>query len=131
MKWKTCLLIFIVTFSNSVAAKNEKAQDHWWLCGSDDDPRSVFANYPLRGAAKVQISMQNWLSEGEPYDLEDGRAAVRFNFDDYNQAFSVILGGRGKDAGNIFRAALYEFADLPEGEDAEPIDFYCLERTEQ
>ena len=47
--------------------------DNFWVCGSDDDPRSVFVSLPEKGAAAVQLGGEgNKLATFEEQVDEDG-----------------------------------------------------------
>jgi hypothetical protein len=120
-------VVFLVLVAQGVSAKE---RDMFWICASSDDPRAVTINYPLRGAALVEVASNEYIARSDPdHKTNDGRKAIRFNFDDYNQSM-IIVTERPKKAGNFYRAGLYNFAAIKDGESTIPIDFLCLSQED-
>lgn len=46
------ILLFALAVINPVSAKDK---DRFWICASDDDPRSIFIQHPSKGAAEVRM----------------------------------------------------------------------------
>lgn len=115
------LLLFIVISPGAYA----KDRAYWWVCAADDDTRSLFVNYPLRGAAKVQLAGTSYISTVDTEEKNEDKKAVRFDFDNNKQSVIITL-EREKKAQNLYRAGLYNFQEVEQGETAFPIQFVCL-----
>lgn len=125
------LFIFTALTALSLSASAKKETDMTWFCLSDDDPRGVYVNYPLRGAAKVQVGVadnrQIASSEVGKELGEDGRGTVRFDFSDNSESFIIITGGREERVtDNMFRAGYYDFSNVEDGKNALAIQYFCL-----
>ena len=110
--------------------------DNYWICASDDDPRSIMVNLPEKGAASVQVGGEgSKLATFEEQKDEDGSSKLRFNFNDYDSA--VILSTSlkkkklKKGENNALSAGLYDFSSVKTGELASAIQYVCLPRVEK
>ncbi len=118
--------------SSSFALGKKKETDMDWICMSDDDARSVYVKYPLRGAAQVQIGAKNLtLATADVGETDDGRDRVRFDFNGVKEAFVIITGGRKESAWtNAYRAGYYDFSDNG-GAVKDAVQFICFSAIEK
>lgn len=119
---KIILLITVMIFSSAASAAKDK--DQFWMCGSDDAPESIMVDFPIRGAAKVQINGIEWMTTGKDKEDMDGDPVLRFDFEDYKQSFIINVNTKSKS--NVRRAGLYSFHDVAKGETATPIQYFCV-----
>ena len=110
--------------------------ENFWVCGSDDDPRSVFVSLPEKGAAAVQVGGEgNKLATFEEQVDEDGDRSLRFNFNDYESTLILKTSLNKKKKlkkgeNNVVLGFLYDFSSVEDGELATGLTFICLPRVE-
>ena len=110
--------------------------DNLWLCGSDDDPRSVIVSLPEKGAAAVQVGGEgNKLATFEEQVDEDGYRSLRFNFNDYNSSLMLNTSLKKKKKlkkgeNNVVLGFLYDFSSVEDGESATGLTFICIPRVD-
>jgi hypothetical protein len=111
--------------------------DNFWLCASDDDPRSVIVSLPEKGAAAVQVggSNSNVLATFEEEVDENGGRSLRFNFNNYESTLILKTSLKEKKKlkkgeNNIVLGFLYDFSSVEDGELATGVTFLCLPRVE-
>ena len=110
--------------------------DNFWVCGSDDDPRSVFVSLPEKGAAAVQVGGEgNKLATFEEQVDEDGYRSLRFNFNDYNSSLMLNTSLKKKKKlkkgeNNAVIGYLYDFSSVEDGELATGLTFICIPRVD-
>jgi hypothetical protein len=115
-----------------------KAQsDNFWICGSDDDPRSVIVTLPEKGAARVQVGGEgNKLATFEEQVDEDGDRSLRFNFNNYDSSVIIFTSLKKKKRlkkgeTNVVRGGLYDFSSAEKGEMVSAIQLVCLPRVDK
>ena len=110
--------------------------DNFWVCGSDDDPRSVIVSLPEKGAAAVQVGGEgNKLATFEEQVDEDGYRSLRFNFNDYNSSLMLNTSLKKKKKlkkgeNNAVIGYLYDFSSVEDGELATGLTFICIPRVD-
>ena len=115
---------------------SDALSDDFWICASDDDPRSLMVSLPEKGAASVQVGGEgSKLATFEEKKDEDGDSLLRFNFNNYDSA--VILSTSlkkkklKKGENNAFIAGLYDFSSVEKGEMVSAIQLVCLPRVDK
>ena len=126
---------FLLITTALIFACNAQSDD-FWICASDDDPRSIMVSLPEKGAASVQVGGEgSKLATFEEQKDEDGDISLRFNFNNYDSA--VILSTSlkkkklKKGESNALTAGLYDFSSVKKGELADAIQYVCLPRVDK
>lgn len=115
---------------------SDALSDDFWMCASDYDPRSIMVSLPEKGAASVQLGGEgSKLATFEEKKDEDGEISLRFNFNNYDSAVILLTSLKQKKLkkgeNNAFRAGLYDFSSVKEGESTDPIQYVCLPRVDK
>lgn len=126
---------FLLITTALIFACNAQSEN-FWMCASDDDPRSIMVSLPEKGAASVQVGGEGTkLATFEEKKDEDGDISLRFNFNNFDSA--VILSTSlkkkklKKGENNAFTAGLYDFSSVKKGELADAIQYVCIPRVDK
>jgi hypothetical protein len=126
---------FLLITTALIFACNAQSDD-FWICASDDDPRSIMVSLPEKGAASVQVGGEgSKLATFEEQKDEDGSSNLRFNFNNYDSAviLSTSLKKKKLKKGetNVVRGGLYDFSSAAKGEMVSAIQLVCLPRVDK